>query len=299
MRRVEQKTAELDKERMTMQPRRKLLPLLSLLALSTFACQLAGLQPTPTPTATLPAPTVTATPVPTPTPLVVESLCLEVETLNRGTNSSGDIQAFLKGVLGTKGLDILSLNKDTCDSTLAVKLSFATSSAQYKDADGGGLRTCFTGVSGHGEMTFTMQGAEPRVYRINTVIAPPSGTIYGCPARENDANLDPAWADDILDGLYDLFGPDVLAHALFYNSRDGSPWVAEMAGTKLQNLGPKALPSVPVILRYMNERYGSWDALPEEYTPILDPALNILRNATGQDLGRDLDAWNTWWQSQQ
>ena len=188
------------------------------------------------------------------------------------------------------------LKGGTCDATISIKVTYKVSSAEYKDSDTGKYRTCYTGKSADGEMIFEKQGSDPKVYKIYKKISPTSGTVYACPG-ENSALLSSAWADDVIDGLYSIFGPEVLAHVLFHGTDAGGfPNPQHAAGQKLKALGPKAKESVPTILNYLTERYG--DELPD-YDPTVISALAALKAISGEDFGYDLAEWNDWWENQQ
>jgi hypothetical protein len=293
---------------------KKSLIAISILALLTFGCQLQSLafSPTATPTVTVTVPTRTPTPsptasfTPTPTPLVIQTLCLDVETANLERNSTGDIGSLLQRLLGPDGMDV-SISTDSCTTKLDIQVSFDAGSADYKDTSTGVSQTCYTGVSADGEMKATLADGTILTYPIKTHIAPPGGTITFCPKTKDDANLTETWLNPILDGLVDLFGPEILAHALFVDLRGsyGFPVTAAYlkpeAYTRLVNLHSDALPAVPIILDYLTYKYGK--TIPSDWDPgnaDLDAfnAYWILRTATGQDFGYDIDAWKTWWAGQ-
>ena len=292
---------------------KRLLIVISILAAITFSCQFLSVQPTSTPiprhtktlaptqTNTLLPPTATETPEPTLTPtntprpgLGVDSLCLNVEITNYEKNPHGDIRKVLMNVFGNYGMGLLQ--GGTCDATLSIAVTYEVRSAEYKDSDTGKSRTCYTGTSAVGEMIFEKPGSDPKVYKINKKISPPSGTIYACPT-ENRALLSSAWSDDVIDGLYTIFGPEVLAHVLFHGTDPGGfPNPEHAAKQKLKELGPKAKESVPIILNYLTTRYG--DELPD-FDPTVSSALTALKAISGEDFGNDLNAWNDWWKNQQ
>jgi hypothetical protein len=298
-----------------MQTHKKLYIAIAIFATLTFSCQFLSVPITPTPTPsptqtntplpptstnTLPPPTATETPEPTLTPTRtprpgkgIGSLCLNVETINHDDNLHGDIQRVLADVFGKYGMD---LSKGTCDATLSITVTYGVSSAEYKDSDTGKYRTCYTGKSAVGEMVFEKPEFEPKVYIINNKILPPSGTIYTCPDDEKYADLSQAWSGDVINGLYAIFGPEVLGHILFHGFVGGSPYLMHAAEKKLESLGQKALACAPVILKYLNDRYG--DELPD-FDPSSSSAVSALKAISGEDFGRDLNAWNSWWENQQ
>jgi len=182
-----------------------------------------------------------------------------------------------------------------CEATLRIAVSFDTSSAEYKDDTSGKYVTCYTGESAEGEMIFEKEGEEPLQFDIHQDNSPPSGTIHTCPRSPRYADLSQAWSEDVIDGLYTFFGPEVLAHMIFQGYAGGSPMPMYTAKNKLTELGSEGLAAAPVLLTIMTERYG--DELPE-YDPSVDAALAVLRAISWEDFERDLGAWNTWWENQ-
>jgi hypothetical protein len=94
--------------------------------------------------------------------------------------------------------------------------------------------------------------------------------------------------------LYEWFGPEILAHFIFHGNAGGMPSPMYAAGNKLEGIGSKAEPAVPIILEYLEARYG--DELPE-YSPTSNQALRVLTGFSGEDFGRDVNAWVRWWEN--
>jgi hypothetical protein len=268
------------------------------LLLSSSACTAIAPEPTPTmrPTATarptktlIPTPTLTPTPLPPPGQSVT-GVCIEVNVTGE-TAGQQILQDYLRTIL-QQSMGLTS----GCESLLMVNVELGASSAEYKVEGKSEKKTCYTGTSAKGDMIFQVEGEEPHTFEIYKVIQPFSGTIYACPSKPKDANFPHAWGEDIINGLYAFFGPDVLPHVLTTWVRNDIGYVEDLAADKYIAVGDKAFYTLGTLLELLTLRYGDDKPMPD-YDPSVSDYVRVLKAISGEDFGFDLGAWNDWWQS--
>lgn len=260
-----------------------------------------------------PTPTLSPTPTPTVSPVQdVQVLCLVVEESYpqiEGEFSEGIAEA-VERILSELGLQVMA-EGEPCDATLTVTLTGEALGASYKHFGSFDTSRCYTGAKVYGEMTLTSPGTAPLTVAARARKPTISGTIYECPGKAQ-APFYSVWPEAVLDGLADLWGPQVVFQALGDEDAD----VRQGATSALGKIGPEVVPALIRALGDEDEllRWGAAVALEEiglkarEAIPALIEALGdedqyvrsaaaeALGKITGQDFGEDAGRWQEWWE---
>jgi hypothetical protein len=252
---------------------------------------------TPTPIFTS-TPISTATSVPTPTPapppgLGISSICVQVNI----TGETGG-KKLLTEVLGEVLYEGMGLkNLDNCDATLTVSAEFGAEGIEYKVKDSSSTKTCYTSSSAKGEMTFQVSGKEVHTYLIDKNYVPFGIDTYICPETPGKAYFQDAWAKDVVDGLYEIFGPKVLGYCV----TNQLPQLMYAGVNKYKSVGVESHAVTGVLLGRLNELFEGREQDLFDFDNTMNnvyPIVDTLKIASGQDFGYDLIAWNKWWKTQ-
>jgi len=270
--------------------------------------------------ASSPASTLQPTPAPTVTPIplrapgweetTVRTLCLEVEQSypEIDDKSPEPIAQAAQEHLSELGMHVVT-EGDPCDATLTLTM---IGRALGDDYTGG---YCYSGAEVEGQAVLTLAGRAP----LTSPLAGRQGTpfsIQHCPKQPTGAPFEVAWREALLGGLFDLWGPQVLIHAL----QDERVLVRDLAAEALVEAGPEAAEAIPALAQALEDtdldvRASAAQALREIGPQAIDAvpaliqalgdssshvrasALSALKVITAQDFGEDVPAWQAWWET--
>lgn len=254
---------------------------------------------TPTATSTLtPTPLPTLTPIPTPTPpplqaqgyesIAFNDLCLQIE---QSFPNIEDAEPELISEPVQRLLDQLSIQviSDTiqCDATLSIDLLFSVEGQKYTSK-----LFCYSNPKVVGEVRFDIQEQPPYVVSVgNLVPAPKVLDEKYCYETPAEAAFHRVWPKAVLDGLYELWGLPIPTTAL---ADTESRQMREAAALVLKELGPQAMEAVPALIETLE--------ICQHNTGWLAPLTvrQALVAITEQEFGgREVEAWQQWWQEQQ
>jgi hypothetical protein len=246
--------------------------------------------PTPTPTSTF---TPTFTPTPTPLPAAgIQTVCLEiaVESETPLSNGAKDLRHAISNILSDLDVQVVGPS-DQCQAYLTVEIALAAASDEYLNKETDEWVTCFPGQSAYGQISFEPISGEVLTFPIDKDIKPYQGTISICPETVDDVNFVMSWGDDLLLTLRKLWGYRALVSTILTGFVRGHPYLSSEAGKALEAAGPKAISAVPDLIDILSIFHTD---------PMFGGSVSqALEAITGQDFGKDPEAWRTWWQEQQ
>jgi hypothetical protein len=280
---------------------------------------------TPRPTSTrrptfTPHPTNTPTIPPTIVPVQIaewdgvslESVCLNLQIQYEKT-ITGDIEnppmmeEEIRQILQGIGIQILDPD-EKCDASLTVEFLMNARGAEYS-----GNRYLFTGAIADGTLTLEAESYPLTTIEFSYNYPPPFTLVGKLPASKNQAPFHRAALPAVLEGLSKTWGPQILFQVFredtgFLEADAYELMELDTVLLALRETDPKVREAVAQESWHkFDDKEGSWKAIPDLFTIIEnEPEGKVrkylfltLQTLTGQDIGRDLDAWKAWWNEQQ
>jgi len=230
--------------------------------------------------------TSTSPPEPTLTPTIspleermtdladIETLCVTPEN----SHPAESVRTILAGA----GYDVIA-GETGCTAVLRIEGEFEALPGQYKNSDGSGTSTCYTGASVATTMILEIDGVTLAQSTDNGRLPPTSGMITRCPSKAN-APYKKIWERTICTNLGEIFGPIPLLEvirneddsipankadlailittdrnaafavpALIEELKDENPEVRKGAITALRQIGPEAEDATTNLIALLND----------------------------------------------
>lgn len=180
----------------------------------------------------------------------------------------------------------------SCDATLTITLTGKALGRSYAViGKTGSYEYCYTGAQVNGQMTLTLRGRAPLALPIIGRKDPDPFLTFSCPGK-NGAPFRSVWQDALLDGLAQLWPPQVFILAL----GDEDKYVRQVAAGALGAMGPEAVEAVPALIQALGDEdifvrdgaAGALGAIGPEAKEAVPALIEALRNA---DVPRSSAAW--------